>query len=31
MTDYEMMLYIKKSYAEFIKTYDASNRSSFSN
>lgn len=31
MTDYEMMLYIKKSYAEFIKTYDASNRSPFSN
>lgn len=31
MNDYEMMLYIKKSYAEFIKTYDPKKHSPFSN
>jgi len=30
MTDYEMILYIKKSYAEFIKTYDPKKQSVFS-
>lgn len=29
MTDYEMLLYIKESYAQFIKTYDADKRSPF--